>query len=49
MNPVKQVLSNTQFPEALKGITATFFCKFSTIENTPLYRDALNLTQERIQ
>jgi hypothetical protein len=30
-------------------ITATFFCKFSSIENTPMYLDALNLTQGRIQ
>ena len=30
-------------------ITATFFCKFSSIENTPMYLGALNLTQERIQ
>ena len=30
-------------------ITVTFFCKFSSIENTPMYLDALNLTQERIQ
>ena len=77
MNPVKQALKNTRFPEApghhdmsansplrensfLKtyhfgvnrhtlDITATFFCKFSTIENTPLYLDALNLTKGRIQ
>ena len=30
-------------------ITATFFCKFSTIENAPLYLDALKLMKGRIQ
>ena len=30
-------------------INATLFCNFSSIENTPLYLDAQNLTKGRIQ